>query len=196
MKPRVSLSEPGDLRGFPSARPPAELHRVCRRGNGTRWFSSDGSGRFDLAPPESTCYFAVDLYAAIREASRLGPVTPGWVADRDARRAAPPDPRARLAATTRKSAGAFGLTQELVSLVPYDLPRRWAAAFRAQGLDGIRHQLRHDSRPRAGGISLFGPEGAGDAPDGDRKPLEIAEVQAAGVRVLEPPHSSVLTIVP
>jgi len=192
---RVTLSEPGDLAGFPVVRPPAGLHRVCRGVNGTWWFSSDGSGRFDLEPPEGTCYFAADVYAAIREASRLGPVTPRWVAEREVRNVSPPNPRARLAGTTRKAAGSFGVTNELVTLVPYDLPRRWATAFRAHAFEGIRHQLRHDQRARPGGISLFGPAGAGAAPDGERRLLDIESVEDAGVRVIDPPHSAVLTVV-
>lgn len=164
-------------------------------GRKTWWFSSDGSGRFDLAPPEGTCYFATDGYAAIREATRLGPVTPGWIAARELRTVAPPEPRARLAATTRKAAGRFGVTHELVTAVPYDLPRRWAAQFRAVGFAGIRHVLRHDQRARPSGVSLFGPAGAGAAPDGSHQALDVARVEAAGVRVLPAPHSSVLTIV-
>lgn len=185
MRERPSLLAPGDLAGFPAARSPARLHRVCRRVNGTWWFSSDGSGRFGLEPAEGTCYFATDLYAAVREASRLGPVTPQWVADREVRVVAPSEPKPRLAAPTRKEAGRFGVTTELVTLVPYDLPRRWAAAFRTDGFDGIRHQLRHDPRARPSGISLFGPAGAGGAPDGDRRPLAVGDLTAAGVRVLE-----------
>jgi hypothetical protein len=165
VRERPTLPAPGDLAGFPAARFPPRLHRVCRSGNGTWWFSSDGSGRFDLEPPEGTCYFATDLYAAIREASRLGPVTPRWVADREVRVAAPSERNPRLAATTRQEAGRFGMTTELVTLVPYDLPRSWAAAFRAHGFDGIR------------------------------RPLEVGDLTAAGVRVVEPPHSAVLTIV-
>jgi hypothetical protein len=196
VRPRRTLSEPGDLDGFPAAPPPARLLRICRRPNGTWWYSHDGSGRFDLQGPEGTCYFATDAYAAIREATRLGPVTPQWVAEREVRRVPPPDPRARLSATTRKAAGAYGLTQELVTIVPYDLPRRWAAAFRAHGFDGIRHQLRHDPRARPSGVALFARAGASSEPDGVRAPLAVTEVQAAGVRVLEPPHSAVLTVAP
>jgi hypothetical protein len=193
---RVTLAEPGDLSGFPVGRQPARLLRVCRSANGTWWYSSDGSGRFDLERPEGTCYFATDRYGAIREATRLGPVTPGWVAEREVCYVSPPNPRARLAATTWKAAGAYGVTNELATLVPYDVPRRWATAFRTHGFDGIRHQLRHDQRARPGGIALFGPAGAGSTPDGERRPLDAAAVEAAGVRIIDPPHSTVLTVVP
>jgi hypothetical protein len=170
--------------------------RVCRRANKTWWFSSDGSGRFDLQAPYGTCYFAVDEYAAIREASRLGPVTPGWAADREVRHVSPPNARARLAATTRKIAGAYGLTNELATVLPYDVPREWAAAFRTHGFDGIRHILRHDPRARPSGVSWFGR--VGDDPDRERRrhTLNAAALEAAGVQLNDVPHSSVLRIVP
>lgn len=160
----------------------------------TWWFSADGSGRFDLGPPAGTCYFGTDAYAAVREASRLGPVSTTWVQARELRQVTPPDPGARLAATTRKAAGRYGLTTELVTVLPYDLPRQWAAAFRAHGFDGIRHQLRHDQRARPSGVALFGAAGAGGRDDGKPTPLTREAAVAAGVPVLPPPSSAALTI--
>lgn len=195
MSPSVSLPEPpGDLRGFPASAPPSRLRRVCRADAGTWWYSADGSGRFDLDPPQGTCYLATDAYAAIREASRLGPVSTDWVQRRELREVAPPDPDARLAATTRKAAGQYGVTTELATLVPYALPRRWAAAFRASGFDGVRHQLRHDQRARPSGVALFGTAGAAAVGDGARTPLSVRGVQAVGVAVHPPPVTAALTI--
>ena len=196
MSPRVSLRSPATLAGFPYSLPPRRLVRVCRRVNGTWWFSSDGSGRFDLKPPEGTCYFATDEFAAIREASRLGPVTPAWIADREVRHVTPPNPRARLAATTRRAAGGYGLTNELTTMLPYDLPRDWAAAFRAHGFDGIRHILRHDPRARPGGVSWFGRVGDDLGHERRRHALNAAAVEAAGVQVVDVPHSSVVRVLP
>lgn len=194
MTARLTLGEPGDLTGFPAARPPPQLVRVCRTSRGTWWFSADGSGRFDLTAPDGTCYFATDAYAAVREASRLGPVSTTWVQARELRHVTPPDPGVRLAATTRKAAGGYGLTTELATVLPYDLPRRWATAFRAKGLGGIRHQLRHDQRAHSSGVALFGAAGAGAFDDGKPTPLTPAEAAAAGVQVLRPPSSALLTI--
>jgi hypothetical protein len=193
--PSVSLGEPGDLGGFPATTPPARLVRVCRADSNTWWYSGDGSGRFDLPPPQGTCYLATDAYAAIREASRLGPVATTWVHARELREIQPPDPDARLAATTRKAAGRYGITTELGTLVPYDLPRRWAAAFRANRFDGIRHQLRHDQRARPSGVALFGTAVSADLGDGARTTLTPASVQAAGVEVHPPPTAAAVTIV-
>jgi len=87
------------------------------------------------------------------------------------------------------------VTTELITLVPYDLPRRWAAAFRAHGFDGIRHQLRHDQRARPSGVALFGAAGAPAFSDGTRTPLTTNVVEAAGVAVYPPPSAAALTIV-
>ncbi len=194
MNSTVSLGEPGDLTGFPASRPPSRLVRTCRTDRATWWFSADGRGRFDLTGPEGTCYLATDAYAAIREATRLGPVSTAWVRARELRHVAPPDPQARLAATTRTSAGRYGVTTELATVVPYDLARRWAAAFRAHGFDGIRHELRHDQRARPSGVALFATAGAADLDDGERIALTPARVRAAHVSVLEIPNAASLTI--
>jgi hypothetical protein len=196
VNPAITLGEPGDLTAFPAVAPPKRMVRVCRAVQDTWWFSADGSGRFDLAPPRGTCYLATDAYAAIREATRLGPVSSLWVQARELREVAPPDPNARLAATTRQAAGRHGVTTELATVVPYDLPRRWAAAFHAHGFDGIRHQLRHDQRARPSGIALFGSTGKGGHDDGRPTTLTVAAVEATGVRVLGPPHSAALTVLP
>lgn len=188
MTAKVSLGEPGNLTGFPAVPPPSQLVRVCRTDQATWWFSADGSGRFDLWPPEGTCYVATDAYAALREATRLGPVTTAWAHARELREVPPPDPGARLAATTRRTAGRFGVTMELVTVVPYGLPRRWAAAFRDHGFDGIRHQLRHGQRARPSGVALFGSAGSGNLDDGKRTPVNPAAVEAAGVKVYPPRH--------
>jgi hypothetical protein len=192
--PTVSLREPGDLTGFPAVNPPSRLVRVCRSDRSTWWFSADGSGRFDLTRPDGTCYLATDANAAIREATRLGPVSSDWVRSRQLRQVEPPDADARLAATTRKAAGRYGVTAELATVVPYELPRRWAAAFRAHGFDGIRHQLRHDQRSRPSGVALFGLVATTGLDDGRRTPLTTSAVEAADVEVLALPSSASLTV--
>lgn len=111
------------------------------------------------------------------------------------REVAPPNPHARLAATTRQASGRYGVTTELATVVPYDLPRRWAGAFRAHGFHGLRHQLRHDQRTRPSGVALFGPAGAGSFDNGERKALTASAVEACGVKVLPPPSSRSLTVV-
>lgn len=160
--------------------------------SGTWYFSSDGGGRFDLAPPNGTCYLATDEYAAIREASRVGPVSMEWVKAREIRTIEAPE--GHFAQISHRRAGRFGLTNELVTITPYTLPQQWAAAFHARGHAGIRHFLRHDQRGRASGVSVFGPGGPGEGADSARERLTPERVRAAGVAVLERPHSSVLHV--
>ena len=104
--------------GFPAVAPPKRMARVCQAAQDTWWFSADGSGRFDLTPPYGTCYLATDAYAAIREATRLGPVSNMWVPARELREVVAPDPNARLAATTHRATGRHGVTTELATIVP------------------------------------------------------------------------------
>ena len=46
--------------------------------------------------------------------------------------------------TTVRAARGFGVTAELASITPYDLPQQWAAAFAAAGHEGVRYRVRHD----------------------------------------------------
>ena len=60
--------------------------------------------------------------------------------------------------TTVRAARRFGITAEIGTLTPYDEPRRWARAFAAAGLGGIRYRARHD--PGGGRcLALFGAAG-------------------------------------
>jgi len=58
-----------DLGGFPvwHVHAGTTLLRVTTSGYGPWWFSSDGAGRFDLAPPRGTCYLADDEMGALLE---------------------------------------------------------------------------------------------------------------------------------
>lgn len=156
---------PADILNFPHAtlRAGHTVYRVTQAVNGVWWFSGDGSGRFDLTPPSTggTCYFGVDAAAGLCETFRTLPVLQ---ADIDSRRVNSVDLRSEkvLADTTKPRARAFGVTKELVTVTPYDIPQAWARTFNEDDFDGILHELRHDLRPRATGISLFGPVGAAD----------------------------------
>lgn len=160
MRDQPTLGPPRDLAGFPACDPPAVIVRVCRSELGTWYFSSDGAGRFDLRPSEGTRYLASDSHAAIREASRLGPVSNEWVEARDLRVLVPPP--GRLANTADAAAGRFGITLELVTLTPYTVPQQWAAAFRAAGF-----RRRQSRRRRA----MYGLIGSIEAKPGERDRL-------------------------
>jgi hypothetical protein len=56
-----------------------ELFRAHRRANAPWWFSSDGTGRFDLIGSQGTCYLADSPEAALRES--LGRVVRAGIVD-------------------------------------------------------------------------------------------------------------------
>lgn len=194
---------PQDLTGFPEHRTRARtvLYRAHHASRGSWWFSS-GGGRFDLPPPQGTCYLASTAAAAVRE--RLGPVlsarqlVPATVLDgvvvsrlvvgvpgqqRDLRWA-----NLRVAAAAR-----FGVTRELESMTPYDVPVRWARAFAAAGLDGVRYGPRF-SPGSASAHALFGAGGEDLGRSPDPEPVAAAEI--AGVPgVVELPRRREVKIV-
>ncbi|MGH9113484.1 MAG: RES family NAD+ phosphorylase, partial [Acidimicrobiales bacterium] len=131
------------------------LYRVTTSGFGPWWFSSDGAGRFDLVPPRGTCYLADDDLGALLEV--LGPVrmvSATWAKRFSVWQLALPD-QCRAADSTVRAARGFGVTAELATVTPYELPQRWAAAFSAAGYQGVRYRVRHDpGGSRA--LALFG----------------------------------------
>jgi hypothetical protein len=162
---RSTLAEPPDpeaLAAFPvwHVHAGTTFHRVTHGEHGPWWFASDGAGRFDLAPPRGTCYLADDPVLALLEV--FGDLRPGIVsaellATRRLWTLALPA-QCDAADTTVRAARGFGVTAELATTTPYDLPQRWAAAFGAAGHDGIRYRARHD--PGGGrALALFGAAG-------------------------------------
>ncbi len=119
------------------------------------------ASRFDLPVPRGTCYLASDPVAALLEV--VGPdrirglVSHDFLQERGLREL--PVPRELVIAdlTSRQAAG-FGVTAEIGTIVPYDLPQTWAAKLHESRCDGLVYWLRHDPS-RAEGWALFGPQG-------------------------------------
>lgn len=170
------------------------LCRVTAAEYGPWWFSSDGQGRFDLAPPRGTCYLADDEVGALLEV--LGPVvvvSPEWARRLSMWHLGLPDQCSAADITVRAARG-FGVTAELATITPYALPQRWAAAFAAAGHQGVRYRVRHDpGGSRA--LALFGAAGERRRwPRGRRQPIgpellgrlaSDAGVQVAPIPTLE-----------
>ncbi|CAN5411287.1 hypothetical protein BH23ACT9_BH23ACT9_28440 [soil metagenome] len=136
------------------------------------WFYSSRDtaadpGRFDLASPHGTCYWAVSAAAAVIEftadpdaldppalvAADLHDVAL-WVAHEVPAARSP-----RLADTTVASIQT--LNGEIATIVPYDLPWQWADAFHADGRTGIVYRGRFASDDA---VALFGLTGIPDDP--------------------------------
>lgn len=160
----VGQSGPGrSLAGFPrsSLTTPEVLWRTHKQNRGPWWFSSRG-GRFDLAEPRGTCYAARDLEAAVREAAGARLLTVGIVAQPFAAARVVStihvSEQAVLADVTARDAVTFGVSRELSTMTPYDVPCEWAEAF-AVDHDGIEYHSRFTSGDMRC-VALFGRAGA------------------------------------
>ncbi len=118
-------------------------------------------GRFDLAEPQGTCYLATDEISAILEVIgpdfERGAISSDFLKARSLRKLRLPEEQ-DLADLTSREVVRFGITAEVGTLVPYDLPQAWAAALRSAGLSGLAYWPRHDPA-REIVVALFGPHG-------------------------------------
>ena len=199
----IALRTPGPrpLTGFPDWRLTGrkQVARGHRTAHGPWWFSSSGGGRFDLPAPRGTCYVAFDVRTAIRETvgealATLGVISNAFAAERSLSTLRVPGIHV-LADTCAESAAEFGLTRELCSMTPYDVPHAWAVAFDAE-FDGIRYQTRFTTGATANAAAVFGP--AGEAPwpvDPRPEPFAVAAKRCGivvqplprSVRIVDPP---------
>ena len=192
-----------ELTDFPVRRlaPTTVLHRAHRADRGPWWFSS-GGGRFDLPAPRGTCYLATSALVAVRE--RLGPVLAaarrlpvgaldGVVVSRLVAGQPGQGGALRLANARVEAAANFGVTRELESMTPYDVPVRWAVAFDALGLDGVWYGPRF-SPGAASALALFGAGGADARRAVDPAPVPAAEVRGVPA-VVEPPRRRDLKVI-
>jgi hypothetical protein len=182
-----------------------DLFRIHSAKYGVWFFSaaSTDGGRFDLDAPRGTCYTALDWMSAVLE--KLGEKMAGagvgvdfFTELRLSRIHAPG--RADLAELSHGHAAGFGVTNELSSMTPYDMPRRWAAHFDSHGFSGVRYHTRFNPKCNGAGIALFGDEGEHDwsvLNEEEFGPGHFLELeQAFGIRVVTRPAKAELTILP
>ena len=174
----------------------ADLYRAHTSSYGPWWFGNVGDGRFDLRAPRGTCYLADTPLAAVRE--RLGVVLGGaplvpasLVAEVVVSRLRLPC-RCRLADLQSAAAMRFGVTRELETMVPYDVPQAWARAFDRAGLQGVAYGPRFSTGPSTS-YGVFGSAGAADWAV-DEHPVSARSVPGAPVAV-DPPRRWDLNVV-
>lgn len=195
---------PDDLAGFPTRplSPLAPLFRVIRKGRNPWWFGSGMTCRFDLPEPDGTCYLAGDPLSSLLELIgpdiESGAVSSDFFRERRLRELRVPE-EIELSDLTSRKASSFGITAEIGSLVPYDIPQAWAARLRAEGSGGAVYWLRHDPS-RSEGYALFGPHGERKRwKKGKELPISrelIARLEeVCGIAVLPLPRASQLRIV-
>jgi len=150
-----------------------------RSDHGAWWFSSDGNGRFDLAPPDGACYMAeTPLGALIKHFDGIS-VIPREDLERRRISILSPGRTLRLADCTSPRARPFGVDLALSAGSDYARTQRFAAWFRDGGLHGVRYFLRNDPTATLIGIALFGPAGEQDLPIRSTSPLDDATLDEA-----------------
>lgn len=146
---------------------------------GCWWFASipPGEGRFDLASPEGTCYFADDIEAAVRE--RLGkvwgsrPILPPVALDGttvssvDLRPFCKPE---NIADTQSVDAAGY-VTREISAGAGYELTQRHAAAFLAAGFVAVAYAPRFTP----GAVNALALFGTGGRPSPGRDASEVPD---------------------
>lgn len=188
---------PEDLTDFPSISLSGLWFRAHSVNHSVWWFSSDGSGRFDLTEPQGTCYLGSSVGVAVRErlGRRLsaGPV-PAAVADQML--VSRVRLRARVADSTDRAAERFGVTRELGTITPYDLPQRWAVALHQSNHRGLRYWPRFALAPDDLAVALFGKAGLGTR-RGDPGPFTGRDaLMAADIPVVGVPRTLTITPAP
>lgn len=191
----IALTEPPeDLADFPSISLSGLWFRAHSASRSVWWYSSDGSGRFDLSDPYGTCYLGSTVSVAVRE--RLGRrlsagAVPAAVADQML--VSRVRLRARVADLTDQAAERFGITREIGTITPYDLPQRWAAALHGEGHRGLRYWPRFAVAAHDLSVALFAGAGAGTR-RGDPGPFTGRDaLRAAGIAVIGVPRSLPIT---
>jgi RES domain len=174
---------PDDLSRFPAFELDRRrsLYRIHRTDVGPWWFSSDGSGRFDLRD-RGTCYLAVTPVGAFIEVFRVHTVIPEQEVDARSLSSLVPPTRTTLADCTVSRARRFGITAAINTQPDYTATRAWAEAFAAAGVGGIRYRLSHDPAQRELGVALFGEAGEQDFPVRRSEPVPAAVVEDARQR--------------
>ncbi len=191
----------GPLGEFPRwrARTDRVFYRAHRAAVGPWWFSSSGAGRFDLPPPHGTCYLATDALTALREAAgsrltALGTIDVAFATERCVSALRLPTGR-WLADSCHRSAALFGLTRELCTITPYDVPHQWAAAFHADGFAGVRYESRFTTQSRPNSAAVFGATGEASWPV-DPAPVSLAVLARGHGLMASAPRARSLRFVP
>jgi hypothetical protein len=191
---------PASLQGFPAygLLASTDLYRAHQVDLGPWWFGSDRAGRFDLGPPEGTCYTALDALSALRE--RVGPVLgdanavpESLLSEVVVSRLRLPEPRS-VANCQDRAAGDFGVTRELETMVPYAVPQQWAQAFRSAGLAGVRYGPRF-TPGECSAVALFDEQGARPWP-ADPDPVPARAVPGAPALVPTPRRADLTVVRP
>jgi hypothetical protein len=187
-----------DLSVFPAVESRGTtFYRAKRHDRGAWWFAStpadaDGvdGGRFDLATPRGTCYWADSVEVAVRERLAHHTLTTNTVFAARAREMVVVAARAsrgrRFADVTDPAAVRSGVGAELQTMGDYRVPQAWARAFDAAGFAGVRYSTRFTSAAAANAWAVFGSAGVPRRPRPERVHRDgVTACRESGIRVLE-----------
>jgi len=145
-------------------------------------------GRFDLSSPDGTCYVASSKEAAAREL--IGPdfiasrkVNAQFVQDRSIS-TLPLPCKAVLAKLTDQGAFNYGISNELSCAGSYEIGQAWAAAFYAEGFNGIWYRPRFSTGDDRA-VALFDTEGLHEYVFGETEPLQGTVESILGMKILD-----------
>jgi RES domain len=158
------------------------LYRVHRRGLSPWWFSSDGSGRFDLVDERGTCYVAQRPLGAFIEVFRIETVIPEQEVNVRSLAELRAPVAIRLADCTASQTRRFGVTAAIHSQPDYELTHAWSRALSEAGFGGILYRLSHDPSGSELGVALFGRAGAQDLPVENSSPIPEEVLEEARTR--------------
>jgi len=173
------------------------FYRAKRHDRGAWWFAStpadaDGvdGGRFDLAEPRGTCYWADSVEVAVRERLAHHTLHTNTVFAARAREMVVVAARAsrgrRFADVTDPRAVRSGVGAELQTMGDYRVPQAWARAFDRAGFAGVRYSTRFTSDAAPNAWAVFGDAGVPRRPRPERVHRDgVTACREAGIRVLD-----------
>lgn len=140
------------------------MYRIHHADLGPSWFGSAtarGGGRFDLAAPHGSSYWALRGEAAFLETVVRRPVTviPLELLDRFQLSTTRLPADLVAANLPVKRARSFGLTAEIHTTTNVNVTRPWAEALHAAGFDAMIAIPRHDVTAKLRAVTLFGRAG-------------------------------------
>lgn len=200
---------PASLKGIPTSRVPGTHwyrehgHRTGAPDGGCWYYAplpADPTigGRFDVVPPDGTCYFANrPIVAALERVGRFTaqrkPVPVDLVDGRVVTSVAVAVlPGRAVNLVGKRAATEFGVTGELFTMSDYSVPQAWADAIHQVGHAALVYTPRFSPQGRA--IAVFGPMGAQPKPTVVSQPLRDV-LERDGVSVTGIPPASALRFV-
>ena len=165
------------------------------------WWFSSGPGRFDLPLPYGTCYLTDDASACVRE--RVGPdlavhgrVAASVLAGRVVSRLRLVGEVRAANLTSDRASDEYGVTAELISMTPYDVPQAWSDTLHRAGSGGIHGRVRFTvTEHRA--LAVFGRAGERDEwpVDPDPVPARVVAEHGTTITLVDPPDDDQVTVI-